>query len=295
MSEQSPNMDKPQPESSPLEDQPSASSVPEASGSTGSEEQASISTGDAMFSSRFGWFLAEFAIVVSGVLVALALNAWWQAQEDRSHERLYLEQLSQDVTRSISDIETVSRVERPSDRALTMLVRAFRMQPRPSQDSLLVWSLTAPNMRMPTPVLGTARTLVTSGDLQLIRSDTLRLALPTYVESQSQLAEAMRQFGNQFLEESRDMLDYIDYLGLVQRTLPPSFVDSVAQANDMFALPPNGVQRLIVGEGGDPLQSAALYGVLSSMHTAQRNMVGLRQGMLVSHQQIERLLQEAME
>lgn len=252
------------------------------------------STGDGLFSSRLNWFLAEFAIVVSGVLVALALNAWWQASDDRAHEQLYLEQLNQDVSRSISDIESQTLSERTSDRALTQLVRAFRMQPRPSSDSLLTWSLLAPNMLIPSPVLGTARTLVSSGDLQLLRNDSLRLALPTYVESLTQLEEGMKMFSAQFLDESRKMLDYVDYLGLVQRTLPSAFLDSVATANPMFALPPNGSRQLFIQHEGDPLENASFYGVLSSMHTAQRNMTALRQGMLVSHQQIAHLLEEAM-
>jgi hypothetical protein len=59
-----------------------------------------------------------------------------------------------------------------------MLVRSFRLNPPPPRDSLIAWSLAAPNVLITVPTIGTAETIVASGDLRLIRNDSLRLALP---------------------------------------------------------------------------------------------------------------------
>src|SRR5262245_17607244 len=43
------------------------------------------------------WFAAEFLLVVSGVLVALALQAWYQGQQNARAERVYIAQLRADL------------------------------------------------------------------------------------------------------------------------------------------------------------------------------------------------------
>ena len=46
-----------------------------------------------------GWkrVLAEFALIVLGVFVALAANSWWDERSERRLERVYLTQLLADV------------------------------------------------------------------------------------------------------------------------------------------------------------------------------------------------------
>jgi hypothetical protein len=44
------------------------------------------------------WFAAQFLVVVSGILVALALQAWWNERSDRAAERVVLTQMLADLT-----------------------------------------------------------------------------------------------------------------------------------------------------------------------------------------------------
>ena len=37
--------------------------------------------------------LAEFAVIVAGVLIALAVNSWWERRQERNHAEQYLKQL----------------------------------------------------------------------------------------------------------------------------------------------------------------------------------------------------------
>lgn len=244
---------------------------------------------------RVSWFLREFIVVVTGVLVALALNAWWQTQQDRSFELQYLQQLHQDIENTIGSIERDSQAEEASDRALSMLVRSFRMKPQPPRDSLVAWSLAAPNVLVTVPTIGTAETIVASGDLRLVRNDSLRLALPTFLESSKGLRASMQLFGGQFVEGARDMVAYIDYYGLMQEVVPPAILDSIALANPTFALPAHAEIRSVSGDISRILDLPEVYTLFAYMHTAQRNMTATRQAMLSRNQAMLALVNTALE
>ena len=233
--------------------------------------------------SKLTWFLGEFAVVVTGVLVALALNAWWQGRQDRSFERQYVDQLEQDIVQTIAGIEGASDADARSDRALTMLIRAYRTDPAPPRDSLLRWSINAPNVVLTAPILGTAETIVSSGDLRLIRDDSLRLSLPSFLESSKELAENMALFGRQFVDGARALTGHIDYYGVLQEALPKSLIDSLAIANPMFPLPADARMRQMSGDVAEILNSLEAYQTLSYMHTVQRNLDATRDAILDEH------------
>lgn len=44
------------------------------------------------------WFAAEFLVVVSGILVAMALQAWWNDRGNRAEERVLLQRMLSDLT-----------------------------------------------------------------------------------------------------------------------------------------------------------------------------------------------------
>ena len=131
---------------------------------------------------RFGsaqiWkrILGELGLIVGGVLIALSLNAWWGGRQDRQRELAYMNQLLLDLQETESrlsasiagDTETLEEVGAVLDRAF--------LGPLPPSDSL----------RMPTgysqfrPLMGTQAALLQSGELRLLRSDSVRLALIAY-------------------------------------------------------------------------------------------------------------------
>jgi hypothetical protein len=128
------------------------------------------------------WFLAEFMVVLTGVLVALALNAWWGERQNRQLERAYLLQLHEDLAASEADLSMIA--DEMMTRALhsAAVGHAFWDPSSTSAEDLMV-SLGAPlSANRTRPVLGTAQALVATGDLRLIRSDRLRSELMSYLE-----------------------------------------------------------------------------------------------------------------
>jgi hypothetical protein len=115
-------------------------------------------------------------LIVAGVLIALALDSWREGRQDRQQEVAYLEQLLFDLhetrERLAASIEgdsaTLATVSRVVERAIA--------GPLPPLDSL----------ELPTgfsqfrPLTGTQAALVQSGDLRLLRSDSIRFELIAY-------------------------------------------------------------------------------------------------------------------
>jgi len=117
--------------------------------------------------------LAEFAVIVAGVLIALAADAWWGRQQERKHAEEYLEQLLVDLQKTAGRLRgTIEADSTRLEQVNSVIGRALR-GPLPPADSL----------ELPTgynyfePLRGTLAALIQSGDLRLLRSDSIRFEL----------------------------------------------------------------------------------------------------------------------
>lgn len=128
------------------------------------------------------WFGAEFLVVVTGVLVALALGAWWQERDNRERETAYLQQLAADLDTTEQSLQWISEFHIEAALAAARVGRAF-WKPEPPTLAELSADLGRPFRSMrERPVLGTIEALIATGDLRLIRSNALRTELTTYAE-----------------------------------------------------------------------------------------------------------------
>ena len=74
--------------------------------------------------SSLRWFAAELAVVVAGILIAFALQAWWQGRSDRTEERAYLARLEADLRNSIVQLEGQLAIQLDGERSAVALQRA---------------------------------------------------------------------------------------------------------------------------------------------------------------------------
>ena len=151
--------------------------------------------------SRVRWFVAEFLVVVTGILVALALNSWWQGRQNSARERAYLHQLHADLLASERQLEAAAGFFREHAHAAAKVSHAFWRSQRPAEDSLVRWLWSPLSSARVRPVLGTARALVSSGDLDLIRSDSIRSGVLDYIESVEAHLEDIRRFDETYYRE----------------------------------------------------------------------------------------------
>lgn len=145
-----------------------------------------------------GWrtALREFVVIVAGVLCALAAQAWWEGRQERERERAYLVQLLADTEenerRLARAIDDDSEAVRGGAAALKALDGAG---PVPSTDSLARWIELAGRASDPKPLTGTYRALLGTGDLRLVRNDSLRARLVAYaagIDNESQRLQQLR-------------------------------------------------------------------------------------------------------
>ena len=120
--------------------------------------------------------IAELAVIVAGVLIALGADSWWEQRQERRQAEGYLQQLLVDFQETERHLQNAIAGDTKTFEFATRVVdRAFRGQ-FPPTDSL----------ELPTgyhfflPLTGTLTALVQGGDLRLLDGDTLRFELVAY-------------------------------------------------------------------------------------------------------------------
>lgn len=146
--------------------------------------------------SRLRWFGAEYLIVVVGVLTAFGLSAWWQSEQDADKERQYLEQLSFELQTTIELMSAADSVSAAVEIRQAKAIQSFYKPTVTPRDSIYDWigfGVIQPNI--PTPVLGTAKALVSTGDFSLISNQSLKFEISKYIElSELESTKQLRYF-----------------------------------------------------------------------------------------------------
>jgi hypothetical protein len=120
--------------------------------------------------------IAELAVIVSGVLIALGADSWWEKRQENRQAEEYLRQLLVDFKRTERGLESaIAGDTKTFELATRVIDRAYRGRFAPT-DSL---ELPAGYQQF-RPLAGTLTALVQGGDLRLLDSDSLRFALVAY-------------------------------------------------------------------------------------------------------------------
>ncbi len=186
---------------------------------------------------RLRWFMAEIT-VVGGVLIALALNAWWSGRQDEAKADAYLRQLASDLAETERVMTASDALLRPTERAVKRLLQSFG-EPTPPVDSVLSWVDAALITDLPHPVLGTAQALVATGDLALIEDDSLRLAIANYLEAAQSQLEFYSTSARSLTIDSSDLIRRADLSEALSR-LPQDEKEALYATDPTGLVPPPG-------------------------------------------------------
>lgn len=167
--------------------------------------------------SSFRWFAAEFAVVVTGVLVALALQALYQRGQDHEREAEYIRQLTVELKQTKASMAFSDSLLAPTDMAGVKLLRAYRATA--SEDSIKSWLAAFTAAGRGRPVIGTAEALVASGDLRLIRNDSLRIAIPIYIARVKNATEVLIDLEREFQAQRGALSGSVDVTSVATEQL----------------------------------------------------------------------------
>ncbi len=154
----------------------------------------------------------ELLIVVVGILTAFALEAWWNAQADRRREAEELRgldaELSETRTNLVQMIEYEDGLVAAYDTILSTLEGA-RPAPRVPIPRRLVGALLSTGTY--DPPMGRVESLIASGNIGVIRNDTLRERIagwPATVSNAREHQTRTRDFWmNDFAPSLRQLVD----------------------------------------------------------------------------------------
>ncbi len=228
---------------------------------------------------KLRWFGAEFLVVVTGVLVALAVGAWWQGRQNHDKERAYLHQLVADLRETERASLGVDAFLRPVDRAGSLLWLAFYEASPPLSDSLLAWAERSMWTATVRPVLGTAEALVATGDLALIQDDALRTAVTAYLERTRARQYDHDQFDAVWSAAQRRLRRYIDPTESALKHYEPAVLDAFLAQMGVPEADLSSLKTAFPFDAGAFLSTREALHDVFEMVDAKRNLLMIRQSM----------------
>ena len=123
--------------------------------------------------------------------------------------------------------------------------------------------------------MGTVDALISSGDLQLIRNDSLRTAITSFRDGVSELEVYQRRFIDEFRQDGRAIVKFVD-INMVYTTHPQTVQDSLAQNSEYHTLPNGASTNLTPIDAEAFFANAEARAILTEMVRAKRNLKQVR-------------------
>ena len=229
------------------------------------------------------WFAValEVVIVIVGVVIGFQVTGWGQVRSDRLAEERYLRQLEIDFEQTLEDLDWVDRSMAERETASTRLLHAFQRPERPPRDSLLVWLDGMQGTISPSPVTRTIDALIATGDLRVLRNDSLRALLTEYAEFVDLREGFIARSSESFGRASHDVMEHVDPVEIhrvgVERGRWKG--GSWQQVPDPF--PDEGGRTVLPFDAqaflGDEQAYRSTYDAFRSVHYVKMNRLDVRQ------------------
>lgn len=126
---------------------------------------------------------AELIVIVVGVLIALAVDAGWEARQERARLATYLSQIRSDLLATDADLQDAIVADSLVRFGSGQLELGLNAQPIATPDSLDGWLRMTMQPSLFHPRSGTVQALVRSGDLRLVGDPALHQSLVEYLDA----------------------------------------------------------------------------------------------------------------
>lgn len=155
--------------------------------------------------------LGEIILVVIGILIAIQLNDRQKEKEQELRQQKILSQLKSDLEDSRLGLRQAREEHRYRIKIANKITKAY-WKPELQHDSLSVYFIEALNKREEyRPTLGTARSLINSGTIELINSLEVRSGVLAYIETvNAVLSDIESDEADYFRHHTKGMADHFD-------------------------------------------------------------------------------------
>lgn len=151
---------------------------------------------------KLRWFAAEFLVVVTGVLVALALGAIYQYRQDAKNEAIYLSLLGRDLRTTVLNLEAETAFQTSQLTDGEIAYRAISSSTRPERPVEISRALVNLGVRRTLMLQNpTYQDLLSTGNLRLIRDRALRDRIVDYYEGTGLQFEIINKNNSFFVDE----------------------------------------------------------------------------------------------
>ena len=158
------------------------------------------------FSSYLLYAIGEILLVVIGILIALQINNWNENNQEEKKQTYYLQSLKSDLQANDAELE---RVIKYSQRTISLADSLLRLSEKSLENielkGLTTQILNAGNYSIFKNKSTTVRELMATGDLKLIKSDSLR----SYVANWESEIEDIRSYELPNTENSQSYFKFV--------------------------------------------------------------------------------------
>lgn len=134
--------------------------------------------------------IAEVGAIVASILIAFALDAWWDNRQESARETALLSRLHAEAEENLGGLLEAEETHKDALAASDSLFRLIALHrgsvPPATVDSLLMRAI---DTRTFDPASGTLNAVLATGDLNLIRDDSVRTLLAAWPDLVADLRE----------------------------------------------------------------------------------------------------------
>ena len=222
--------------------------------------------------------IGEIVLVMIGILLALQVNEWNNEKNRNKAEKAIIEQLKIELVTSKIQLEKLIESQEESAEASAIICHSFWKNKIP-HDSIIDYMRRPLGNTVYSPVLGTAKSLINSGNLSLIKSNTLKNAITVYVERVESSLKDINRYEETYYRRGIEIINEVipvaalgsksqlkDY---IKKSNSPSFETS---RNDKFSARPNVIEKIPFETDLEQLfQDKRIYLTYSLLLVAHRN------------------------
>ena len=190
------------------------------------------------FTGYIFYALGEIILVVIGILIALQVNNWNTEKALDRKQKAFVRQLHSDLIQTDHELEELIQFFRERAKASQIVTFSF-WRGIPLQDTAIYNFGRPTSNKRYNPTLGTARSLINSGNIDIIPSDSLRKSIIAYVDIADGYIRDIQRYEETYYRRGQEILSleldtwhlYITYLEDKIRS------DSILFKRDLNAVP----------------------------------------------------------